>query len=127
MKEYISVSAENPKFRKFIKVIKKGAGKLLKASHKNKAFLEIHLVDKRFMDKNVLAFSAPEHFPRPDIKGEFLGEIYLNPDYIEGHGEKLSDMLVHGFLHLLGYDHEEKNDRIAMEKKEKQLSNLLSF
>ncbi|NCO15595.1 MAG: rRNA maturation RNAse YbeY [Parcubacteria group bacterium] len=30
-------------------------------------------------------------------------------------------MLVHGLLHLFGYNHQEKNDRIRMEKAEQKL------
>jgi len=99
------------------------------------------------MRKNVLAFPAPKGFPRPDIKGKHLGEIYLNPDYIAKERleivpplagsrlpklssldggrnlkleipAKLAYMLIHGFLHLLGYDHKKKSDTIIMQKKE---------
>ncbi len=77
--------------------------------------VEVYIVGDAFMKKNVLAFPAPKNFPRPDLpKGvKPLGEIYLNPG-----SEK---MLIHGFLHLLGYDHQKKSDRMEMEKKEKQL------
>ena len=80
---------------------------------------------KEFMNKNVLAFPAPKDFPRPDIKSKPLGEIYLNPQYIKENGENFIFMLIHGFLHLLGYDHQKRNDRIRMEKKEREL--LKSF
>ena len=84
-------------------------------------YVEIYLVGDDFMYKNVLSFPHPQGFPRPDIKQQVLGEIYLNPSYIKEHGEDLVFMLVHGFLHLLGYDHIKKSDRIVMERKEKKL------
>ncbi len=79
------------------------------------------------MNRNVLAFPAPKRFPRPDTPGKFLGEIYLNPGYIEEHGENLHYMLVHGFLHLLGYDHIAKGARIVMERRERVLMKKLQL
>ena len=65
---------------------------------------------------NVLSFRVPVDFP-----GDILGEVYLDPAYIKQHDENIGIMLVHGVLHILGYDHRKKNDRIKMEQKEKQL------
>lgn len=85
------------------------------------SYLEVFLVGKEFMEKNVLAFPAPKGFPHPDTNLKPLGEIYLNPDYIRKNKEGLGFMFVHGFLHLLGYDHKKENDRIKMEKREAEL------
>lgn len=105
--------------------IRRVAGFLAKQLKQEKAYLEVYLVGKEFMYKNVLAFPAPKGFPRPDIKLKPLGEIYLNPQYIKENGEDLTFMLIHGFLHLLGYDHKKESDRISMESKEKELLKLL--
>ena len=78
-------------------------------------------IASNYLNKNVLAFPAAKHFPRPDLPKKPLGEIYLNPEYIASHDEDLTFMLIHGFLHLLGYDHVKKNDRIRMESREKKL------
>ncbi len=83
--------------------------------------VECQLVGNVELPKNVLAFPADPTFPRPDLSAPSLGELYLNPAYIEEHGENFDYMLVHGFLHLLGYDHMKKSDRILMEKKEREL------
>jgi len=84
--------------------------------------LEVFLVGDEYMQKNVLAFPADTSFPRPDLGPQkALGEIYLNPTYIAAHSEALDYMFVHGFLHIIGYDHIEKSDRITMEKEEKRL------
>ncbi len=88
---------------------------------KEKSVVEVHLVGSRTMNKNVLSYESPEHFSRPDTRARPLGEIYLNPSYIAAHGEDFNLMLVHGFLHLLGYDHKSKSDRMKMEKKEDAL------
>ncbi len=94
--------------------------------------IDVFLIDSQAMRKlnrkhrkkdkstNVLSFPAPLHFPI-----NTLGEVYLDPKYIEKHKEDLVFMLVHGVLHILGYDHEKKSDRIKMEKKEARLLSLL--
>lgn len=117
------VEAWERKFQKLKPLMKKTALKLARFLNKKDIQMGIYLVGARFMNKNVLSFPAPKGFPRPDVKkgSKALGEIYLNPEYIEKNGENLVFMLIHGFLHLLGYDHKRKNDRIIMEKKEQQL------
>lgn len=83
--------------------------------------VEIFLVGNKQLYKNVLSFPAQPAFPRPDLTEPTVGEIYLNPSYIKEHDEDLLHMLVHGYLHLLGYDHEATRDRMKMGKKEQEL------
>lgn len=84
------------------------------------ASCEAYVVSDAFMQKNVLSYPASADFPRPDLGAiRDLGEIYLNPGYIKEHGEDLRFMAAHGFLHLLGYDHEGEHDILAMEEKER--------
>lgn len=89
---------------------------------------EIQGLNKKFRGKdkptNVLSFPVPDKFPIPGNK-KFLGEIYLSPKYIEEHNENVEFMLIHGLLHLLGFNHIKKSDRIEMEKEEKRLMRLL--
>ena len=70
---------------------------------------------------NVLAFPVPDDFPVPPNAFRPIGDVYLCPPYIEEHGESLEYMLVHGMLHLLGFKHESKSDRMKMEKREAQV------
>lgn len=70
---------------------------------------------------NVLAFPAPKEFVLPPKTPKSLGEIYLAPDYIKKSHEDIVYLLIHGFLHLLGFDHEKKGDTMKMQRKEKQL------
>ncbi len=118
--------------KKYEKDVREKAGKLAKFLPK-KGEIEVYLVNGRRMrrlnkkfrgkDKstNVLSFQKPRNFP-----GSKLGEAYLDPQYVQKHKEDLGLMLVHGVLHILGYDHEKKGDRIKMEKREELLLKRIS-
>ena len=118
--------------QKFQKSTKKNAKRLARVLRR-KGAIDIYLIsgkrmqmlNRRFRGKNrstnVLSFQKPKGFP-----GIKLGEVYLDPLYIEKHKEAPNLMLVHGVLHILGYDHEKKNDRIRMERREKQLLERLN-
>ncbi|RCL00253.1 MAG: putative rRNA maturation factor [Candidatus Tokpelaia sp. JSC188] len=83
---------------------------------------------------NVLSFPA---FP---IKiggkvGPMLGDIILARETIEQEATKqrkpfihhLSHLIVHGFLHLLGYDHENDTDAAIMETIEQEIVKILAI
>jgi|SRR3989344_278071 len=70
---------------------------------------------------NVLSFAEPADWPNPEGGQEVLGEVYLNADLTELKMDKLIPLLSHGVLHLLGYDHKRKSDRIRMEKMEREI------
>jgi len=82
---------------------------------------------------NVLSFPQPAGFVDPEAGLGFLGEIYLAPSHILKEAKELGisrdewekKLLVHGVLHLLGFDHEKETDAIEMEKKEKDISSVL--
>ncbi len=121
------------------KDIKKNLDKLSIILNLENKYLEIYLAGEDKMKElgekagpghhlNVLSFEATKDFSRPDIENyQDLGEIYLNPSYIQKQGENLSYMLVHGLLHLLGYDHKNKSDRMIMEAKERELCQQINF
>jgi len=107
----------------------KTAGKILKILKKKNLEVEIYLGDNRIMKRlnkefrgkdkaaDVLSFEEPRNFILPQSKFKRIGEIYLNTvNYNYG-------LLIHGLLHLLGYDHKRKSDRIKMEKLEQYVYN----
>lgn len=126
--------------------LKKIAKKVLKAENKENNNLSIALVgqgrmrqlNKRYRKKNrvtdVLSFSENEipsfkfQIPIP-VKG--LGEIVICLPEVKKNSKKvsstyekeLSKVLIHGVLHLLGYDHEksEKQAKIMEEKQQTYL------
>lgn len=70
-------------------------------------------------EPNVISFPEPKQFPHPETKKWYLGEIYLNRDILQRKPERAAPLLVHGMLHLLGYDHVKKYDAVRMERLEK--------
>ena len=100
---------------------------------------EIARMNETFRKKkgptDVLSFPTvarrrPARFRRGSIKlkaGEYLGDIAISPAtarrYAKQHGRKLSSelrvLILHGVLHLLGYDHE--TDRGQMDRVERKL------
>ena len=62
-----------------------------------------------------------------------LGDIVLAPDYIAEQATRLETpigtecalLLVHGMLHLLGYDHVEEDEAVLMEAREDELVSLI--
>jgi len=109
------------------------AQKMLKALGVRAAALDIILLDNksitklkaRFIKKktepNVLSFPEPAHFPHPETKKRYLGEIYLNRDILKKSPERANALLLHGVLHLLGYDHIKKDDAKEMEALEAKM------
>ena len=63
-----------------------------------------------------------------------LGDIVISIDTAKRHArfygnsleKEVQKLIVHGILHLLGYDHKKKNDAIVMRKKEKELLSLIA-
>lgn len=66
---------------------------------------------------------------------EVLGDIIISIEQVEnqakdyGHSfeRELAYMVVHGFYHIMGYDHIEEEDKIEMRKKEETVLSLLKI
>src|SRR5258706_10803110 len=87
----------------------------------------------RGIDKptNVLSFPAlqPERAPKPGDAPRMLGDIAIAYETMRREADEeqkpfdhhLSHLAVHGFLHLIGYDHENDADAEAMESLETEI------
>lgn len=104
---------------------------------KDEITINLHLINKKYMqhinkkhrgiDKptNVLAFSS-DPLPVEIDAPRDLGDVFICREVIEQEAidqnkrfqDHLAHMVVHGTLHLLGYDHEDENDEIKMKNKE---------
>ena len=127
--------------KRFLKIIAKGI--LSFCGIKKNCELSIALVDEKIMTvlnkkyrginqaTDVLAFEeeSKSGFVEPSGNMLKLGEIVICPQVAKiqaqeaGHSIKkeLATLLIHGILHLLGYDHEKKSDEIKMTKKQKKI------
>ncbi len=98
---------------------------------------EIQLLNKQFRNKNkptnVLSFPVDNH--EYGFCSNFIGDIalgfetifyesHLNSREIEHH---TAHMLIHGILHLIGYNHEQDKEAKRMESKEDEALSLLGF
>lgn len=128
-------------FKVFEGKIRDSAKQALKTLNKENDSVEIYLIgnaqmkflNKKFRGKNqptnVLSFEEPKNFPHPEDRLHHLGEIYLNIPYIKKEARKsdthysllITQLLVHGLLHLLCFRHRKKRDRIKIEKMERWL------
>ena len=97
----------------------------------------------RNIDKetDVLSFPMFEKDEIEDLKvngneiEDTLGDIMISVQRVEeqakdyGHSfeREFSYMLVHGFYHLMGYDHIEECDRIVMREKEEKVLEILNI
>jgi len=116
------------------KLIQKLAGRILKILNKSDVSTEIYLINSqkmRFLNKKfrgkdktttVLSFEEPRNFILPASRFRKIGEIYIK---FPIPNSPIPQLLCHGLLHLLGYNHQKKNDRIKMERKEQICISLL--
>lgn len=123
----ISVVSLDKRFRKEEKGVKSAALKMLKILNKTGVLVEIYLTDsrkmrflnKKFRGKNktttILSFEEPRNFILPPSKQKKIGEIYIKFP-LSNH--PINQLLCHGLLHLFGYNHQKKSDRIKMERLE---------
>ena len=69
------------------------------------------------------------------IKGDALGSIVISiqrvqeqaVEYAHSFERELSYMIVHGFYHLMGYDHIVESDKVQMRKKEEEILTKLKI
>ena len=72
---------------------------------------------------------------RPPASGGWLGDVAISPEtarrYAQKNGRSFDDelrvLMLHGVLHLLGYDHESPTDHGAMDRVEQKLRRRLGI
>ena len=106
----------------------------------------IHEINKQYrnVDKETDVLSFPmfekeeldekiknQNFEHEDV----LGDIVISIERVKGQAQEyghsfereFSYMIVHGFYHLMGYDHIEEEDKIIMRPKEENILNKLGI
>ena len=95
---------------------------------------------QRNIDKETDVLSFPmfeqeEILQLPDGQFDVLGDIVISIEKVKeqaqeyGHSfeRELSYMVVHGFYHLMGYDHMVEEDKVKMREKEENILNKLDI
>ena len=98
---------------------------------------QIASLNKKYLNRegptNVIAFPMQEG-QFPDVNPQLLGDIVISAETACKEGElsgisteeRLTQLLVHGILHLFGYDHEKiERDARRMEAKSEELLKLI--
>jgi probable rRNA maturation factor len=77
---------------------------------------------------DVLSFPLDEASLRPDEGPRMLGDVVICPEVAAAQNDdvdaELRLLLVHGILHLLGYDHETDEDRTRMWERQEAYSGV---
>ena len=120
-KNYIKKKVRKIKRNKFLKVNNKEFSLLLTSSKKMKN------LNLKFKNKNkptdVLSFPNNDKF----INKDYLGDVAINFEIVDKRSKKTNfnyefdRMWVHGYLHLLGFDHKKVKDFDKMSKIEKKI------
>ena len=89
--------------------------------------LSFPMFEKDELDKKI----QENDFENEDVLGDIVVSVEkVNEQAIEyGHSfeRELSYMIVHGFYHLMGYDHIEEDDKKVMREKEENILEKLSI
>lgn len=96
---------------------------------------EMHRMNKQYRNidrtTDVLSFAFEDNMEIINNTVRMLGEIYISVDkakeqavtYEHAYLRELSFLMIHGFLHLLGYDHMEKDDEKEMFNRQEVILN----
>ena len=126
----VFIYSTSPRYSHLESYLKKKSAKVLRMLKKDGVSFEIFLVLEKEIKKinrerrnknrttNVLSFCEPKNFVYPKEKYKRMGEIFISPDFVKKAGQEINLMLVHGILHLFGFDHIRKNEALKMERKE---------
>ncbi len=101
---------------------------------------KIRALNKEYRNKDkvtdVLSFPMYEDFSEFPEEGEIaLGDVVINKEQAQTQAEEyghsfdreLVYLFIHSVLHLLGYDHENKEDKKAMRKREEEIMEELGI
>ena len=88
-------------------------------------------LNKKFRKKNKTTDVLSFPFNKIKKKNSYIGDIAVSFEIIKKRSKltnfilEFDKMWIHGYLHLIGYDHKKKKDFIKMNKKEDLILNYL--
>ncbi len=117
--------------------------KIAELSGENEGVLSLSFVGEkkiREINKNFRHKDSPTNvisFPFMDVVSgrKLLGDVVICPlvakkqalEQGNDFNDYIAFLIIHGFLHLLGYDHIREEDRLVMEKKEEEIFRKLNI
>jgi rRNA maturation RNase YbeY len=127
------------------RLLRRRAARILAALDLRSAELSVRVVDdaeiaelnERFRGKSgptdVLSFSLLEG-PHAERRGGLLGDVVMGVGVAERQAargrrtldDELARLLIHGVLHLVGHDHETRDDALRMQAEERRLWRALA-
>ena len=136
----------------YIKILKKAIKKCFEVENLNNKNIYINVIltnsltirkfnkTYRNIDKETDVLSFPM-FEKDELKKrnilvkDVLGDVVISIDKVKNQAieyehsfeRELTYMIIHGFYHLMGYDHINENDKIEMRKKEKEILERLKI
>ena len=106
-------------------------------SKKKKIELSILLTDNKNMKKLNSKFRGKKKptdvLSFPLDKKDYIGDIAISFEFVNKKSHlssfnyELDRLWIHGYLHLIGYDHKKNKDYLKMIKRENQLINKLNY
>ena len=82
-------------------------------------------------EKQEIKERMKENNPIEDVLGDVVISVQRVKEQAEEYGHsferELAYMLIHGFYHLMGYDHIEEKDKMEMREKEEKVLNKLNI
>lgn len=119
-KLYITITLTNPEN---IRIINKQYRNIDRATD----VLSFPMFEKEELDKKI----QNNDFEHQDVLGDLIISIEKVKEQAEEYGHsferELSYMVVHGFCHLMGYDHIKEEDKKIMRPKEEKILNDLQI
>lgn len=89
--------------------------------------LSFPMFEKTELDEKI----KKQEFLHEDVLGDIIISVQKVEEQAKEYGHsferELSYMLVHGFYHLMGYDHIEEEDKKIMRPKEEKILNILKI
>lgn len=132
-KETININKISKVVKKFLKYLKEEGE--ISLVFCNDQFIKKLNKEYRGINEStdVLSFAFREVFYPPNIKQSFLGEVIISTQttrkqansFKHSFDKELFILLIHGILHLLGYDHRQFEDAKKMKQREKELLTLI--
>ena len=142
---YNKIKSRVPFNQSFIKKIISRTAKELKISKNFELTLllvgdkKIRSLNKKYKNKDkitdVLAFGQKEgqELILPRVENDYLGDIFICYPQLKRQAKKyqqslkkeFSLLLIHGFLHLLGYEDEKKSDYLKMKRMQDKILNKI--